>query len=104
MIFGRYDEGGGPRVRCQLRMLGNYSLQGKEIVADIDFLVDTGADRTAIMPSATAKAGIDCTKLGEASGMTRGVGGSVRPYVCGVAVIFAQLTPAKVLYVYVPED
>ena len=44
----------------------------------MEFLADTGSDRTLLMPSAAAKLPLDLEQLGASTGRIAGVGGSVR--------------------------
>ena len=55
----------------------------------VSFLVDTGADRTVLMPGDAKRIGIDCRQLSRAGEMV-GVGGTCRNYFTSAYVLFSE--------------
>jgi hypothetical protein len=69
MIIGRFgDTTGRPYVE------GRLVIPSQSLSTDISFILDTGADRTVLMPMDGAKIGLDYSKLGDAC-QSLGVGG-----------------------------
>ena len=68
-----------------------------KLKSDISFLVDTGADRTMIMPDDSKRSGVD---FGQLTGNLSigGVSGPMRTFVEHATVVFAD--PKVALYVY----
>lgn len=71
-LEGRFDSAGRPFVT------GELLLPELGIRASLAFLVDTGADRTLLMPVATARLGIEFSRLAMTPHHMAGIGGSVR--------------------------
>ena len=71
-IEGWFDSRGRPLFEAELL------LPGQGIRVTMEFLADTGSDRTLLMPSAAAKLPLDLEQLGASTGRIAGVGGSVR--------------------------
>lgn len=71
-LDGRFDSTGRPFVT------GELLLPDQGIRASLSFLVDTGADQTLLMPAATARLGIDFSRLAVTPHHMAGIGGSVR--------------------------
>jgi hypothetical protein len=63
------------------------SLPDLGLVADISFLVDTGADRSILMPIDAIRMGLDYSAL-SANLSATGVGGSVRMYAQDASIAF----------------
>ena len=68
MIIGKFDERARPYIRGRL-IIARFNVELR-----IDFLMDTGAERTCIHPRDTNRARIPIGELGGAVG-SRGVGG-----------------------------
>ena len=71
-IDGWFDDGDRPIIRADL------VLPAHDIRLTLPFLVDTGSDRTLLLPSATEKLGVDFEQLADRTYRTTGVGGSMR--------------------------
>ena len=92
MLRGRFgDTSGRPYLE------GRLILPDLRISTDISFCVDTGADRTVLLPGDGVRMGIDF------AGLTRetesvGVGGLCRNYVEPAIIVFSE--PRRFLYAY----
>lgn len=71
-IEERFDSAGRPFIT------GELLLPRQGVRASLSFLVDTGADRTLLLPAATARLAIDFARLAIAPHRMGGIGGSVR--------------------------
>jgi len=71
-IEGRFDSAGRPFIT------GELLLPDQGVRASLSFLVDTGTDRTLLLPAATARLAIDFARLAIAPHRMGGIGGSVR--------------------------
>ena len=69
-----------------------------EIWSDVSFLVDTGADRTTLLPADGSRMGLNCDTLIRSPIPSVGIGGTSRSYTEESAVLFNE--PGKALYVY----
>ncbi len=58
--------------------------------ADLAFLVDTGSDRTMLMPGDGLMLGLDYALLNGAAGIGRGVGGAVVTYTEPAWIVFSD--------------
>lgn len=93
MIIGRFgDTTKSPYIE------GMLALQGKR--TDISFLLDTGAQRTVLMPADATKLGLDRTKITKACQST-GVGGIANDF-CDTAIL-TFLGKSGALYNYKVE-
>lgn len=81
-LTGSFDDQGRPFME------GDLYLPEQGISVSLSFLVDTGSDQTLLLPSGTAKLGIDFDRLGGARGRMGGVGGAIR----------YALTPARLAF------
>jgi hypothetical protein len=92
MLRGRFE---GTNDRPYLD--GRLVIPRSNLKADISFLIDTGADTSALMPADARRLGIDyATLTGER--VSVGIGGVSRSYTEPVLVAFSD--PGKSLYVY----
>lgn len=92
MLRGRFgDTTGRPYLEGRL-ILPRLNVQG-----DISFLVDTGADRTVLMPVDAVRLGIDYRQL-RGSHVTVGLGGMAHMFVEADAAVF--LEGAATLHLY----
>ena len=74
-------------------------LPGLGLMAEIGFLLDTGADRTTLFPSDSDSLGIDFSKLpGEIEQYTAGVGGRSRSKTLPAYLAFTD--PDRNVYAY----
>ena len=92
MLRGRFgDTSGRPYIE------GRLIFPNLKIRSDISFLVDTGADRSLLLPNDGMRIGIDYTKLtGDAESI--GVGGVCHNFVEPALIVFSE--PRRFLYVY----
>jgi hypothetical protein len=67
------------------------------VQADVSFIVDTGADRSVLMPGDAMRMGIDYRRLRNRT-ETVGIGGTSRGYQETALLAFAE--PGKCVYVY----
>lgn len=81
-LTGSFDSQGRPFIE------GDLILPDQGIRVRLPFLVDTGADRTLILPSGTTKLRIDFDRLTSSRHRMGGVGGAIR---------YAQ-TPARLVF------
>ena len=92
MLRGRFGNTSG---RPYLE--GRLVLPDLRMVTDISFCVDTGADRTVLLPGDGTRMGIDFTKLTRETESV-GVGGLSRNYIESAVLAFSD--PGRFLYVY----
>ena len=71
-IDGWFNRSGRPLFEAELL------LPAHDIRLTLPFLVDTGSDRTLLLPSATEKLGVDFEQLADRTYRTTGIGGSMR--------------------------
>ena len=69
-----------------------------EIWSDVSFLVDTGADKTTLLPADGLRMGLNCDTLKRSPIPSVGIGGVSRSYTEESVVLFNE--PGKALYVY----
>lgn len=95
MLRGRFgDTSGRPYLEGRL-VLPRLQVQG-----DISFIVDTGADRTVLMPVDALRLGVDYTKL-TGGKPTVGVGGIAKMFQESGAAVF--LEGSRTLHLYFIE-
>jgi hypothetical protein len=91
VLRGRFgDTSGRPYVE------GRLSFPRLRIVGDISFILDTGADKSLLMPIDAERLGVDFKKL-ERTDESRGVGGLSRQFVEPAILAF---TDGSFLHVY----
>ncbi len=92
MLRGRFgDTSGRPYLE------GRLILPKLRIDSDISWCVDTGADRSLLMPGDGVRMGIDFTKLTRETESV-GVGGTTRNYLEAAWLVFS--VPGQFLYAY----
>ena len=104
MLRGRFgDTSGRPYLEGRLLLL-RLSIQG-----DISFLVDTGADKSVLMPIDANRLGVDYTTL-EGSAISVGIGGQSNMFTESGGVLFLEGSNSLHLYLidiripsYTPE-
>ena len=69
-----------------------------EIWSDVSFLVDTGADKTTLLPADSLRMGLDYGTLTKSPIPSVGIGGISRSYTEESIVLFSE--PGKALYLY----
>lgn len=74
-----------------------FVLGQQELVSDISFLVDTGADSSMLMPADAVRMGTDYSKLTRKVESV-GIGGVAQTFVEEAALVFSE--PGRFLYVY----
>lgn len=85
MILGRFgDTSKRPYVE------GRLSLPSQRLNTNISFVLDTGADRTVLMPMDGTKMGIDYDKLTRECS-SRGVGGFAKNYLDAAIIAFRDV-------------
>ena len=70
------------------------------IRTDISFCIDTGADRSLLLPSDGVRMGIDFTRLTRETESV-GVGGITRNYLEEAIIVFSE--PKRFLYIYMVD-
>jgi hypothetical protein len=78
-------------------------LRAPQIVGDVDFLVDTGADSTVLAPTDTLRLGIDITQLPQGPRST-GVGGMTATVSITAAITPEQQTLSIPLRILAPVN
>ena len=95
MLHGRFgNTTGRPYIEARL------AIPRLQVAGDISFIVDTGADKTVLMPLDASRLGVDYQKL-DASVDSVGIGGYSKNYI-EIAVL-AFLEPNVKLYVYMQQ-
>ena len=69
-----------------------------EIWSDVSFLVDTGADKTSLLPADGSRMGLSYDQLMKSPIPSVGIGGISRSYTEESIVLFNE--PGKALYIY----
>lgn len=95
MLKGRYgDTTGRPYIE------GRLSIPRLGLRGDISFIVDTGADKSVLMPLDANRLGVDYSQLNR-SYNTIGIGGYSKNYIESAMLAFAE--PKALLHVYLLE-
>lgn len=95
MLQGRFGNTSG-----QPFIEGRFYLPRLKIESDISFLVDTGADRTLLMPLDGKRINLDYDKL-KGSKESVGIGGIANNYEEPAIVVFSE--PGNRLFVYITK-
>jgi hypothetical protein len=91
MIHGRFGEETRPFVSASV------SMPGAERIAKINFLMDTGADATCLMPADVFALRLDTAHYGTKTEM-RGIGGNTLVYLRQISITFLDLGNGLVVY------
>ena len=91
MIRGRFDADGRPFLEARVY------IRSLKISADIPFLVDTGADRTVVMPTDGARLNINYEKLSDPI-TSLGIGGASEDFQVDATIFFKDEDESLVGY------
>lgn len=84
MLKGRYEDSTG-----RPHLEGRLALPRLKISGDISFLIDTGADKTVLMPMDARRLKVDYKKLG-GTAQSLGIGGISKAFVESALLTFAD--------------
>ena len=88
MLVGKFDLLKQPRLTGRLAIPG--ASPDSHIVGEVQFLVDTGAHSTVLMPDDVGRMGIDCNTLTRDPRTSVGVGGRAHNHITPAFVAFEE--------------
>lgn len=100
MIRERFLGIGG---RLRPFMIGGISIPSQNVSGEVNFLVDTGADSTLLVPPDALRLNLDVARLPEGPPVT-GVGGLTRTVYTEAAIAFGHLAYQLPLRILAPVD